>query len=85
MYIYKSIHICVSKSFAIPNRGIRKTSHFRATQTLLVGELLVGYPFCRIPLWGTVLRPLFWRLPIRFNGHGNFHPLELRVCLSQTL
>ena len=25
------------------------------------------------------------RLPIRFNGHENSHPLELRVCLSQTL
>ena len=25
------------------------------------------------------------RLPIKFNGHENFHPLELRVCLSQTL
>ena len=25
------------------------------------------------------------RLPIKFNGHGNSHPLELRVCLSQTL
>ena len=25
------------------------------------------------------------RLPIKFNGHENSHPLELRVCLSQTL
>ena len=25
------------------------------------------------------------RLPMKFNGHENFHPLELRVCLSQTL
>ena len=25
------------------------------------------------------------RLPIQFNGLDNFHPLELRVCLSQTL
>ena len=25
------------------------------------------------------------RLPITFNGHENSHPLELRVCLSQTL
>ena len=25
------------------------------------------------------------RLPIKLYGHGNFHPLELRVCLSQTL
>ena len=25
------------------------------------------------------------RLPIRFNGHENSRPLELRVCLSQTL
>ena len=24
------------------------------------------------------------RLPIKFNGHENSHPLELRVCLSQT-
>ena len=25
------------------------------------------------------------RLSIRFNGHENSHPLELRVCLSQTI
>ena len=25
------------------------------------------------------------RLPIKFNGHENSHPLELRVCLRQTL
>ena len=25
------------------------------------------------------------RLPIKFNGHEHSHPLELRVCLSQTL
>ena len=25
------------------------------------------------------------RLPIKLYGHENFHPLELRVCLSQTL
>ena len=25
------------------------------------------------------------RPPIRFNGHEKSHPLELRVCLSQTL
>ena len=25
------------------------------------------------------------RPPIKFNGHENSHPLELRVCLSQTL
>ena len=25
------------------------------------------------------------RLPIHSYGHGNSHPLELRVCLSQTL
>ena len=25
------------------------------------------------------------RPPIKFNGHDNSHPLELRVCLSQTL
>ena len=25
------------------------------------------------------------RPPIRFNGHENSHPLEFRVCLSQTL
>ena len=25
------------------------------------------------------------RLPIKFDGHENSHPLELRVCLSQTL
>ena len=25
------------------------------------------------------------RLPIKFYGHENSHPLELRVCLSQTL
>ena len=31
--------------------------------------------------WGK----LSGRLPIRFNGHDNSHPLELRVCLSQTL
>ena len=24
------------------------------------------------------------RLPINFNGHKSSHPLELRVCLSQT-
>ena len=27
---------------------------------------------------------LYRRLPINFNGHRNSHPLELRVCLSQT-
>ena len=25
------------------------------------------------------------RLPIKFYGHENSYPLELRVCLSQTL
>ena len=25
------------------------------------------------------------RFPIKFNRHENSHPLELRVCLSQTL
>ena len=25
------------------------------------------------------------RLPEKLNGHENSHPLELRVCLSQTL
>ena len=25
------------------------------------------------------------RLPIKLYGHENSHPLELRVCLSQTL
>ena len=25
------------------------------------------------------------RPPIRFDGHEHSHPLELRVCLSQTL
>ena len=25
------------------------------------------------------------RLPIKFDGHENSHPLELRVCLSQTI
>ena len=25
------------------------------------------------------------RLPMKFNGHENSHPLELRVCPSQTL
>ena len=24
-------------------------------------------------------------LPMKFNGHENSHPLEFRVCLSQTL
>ena len=28
---------------------------------------------------------LYRRLPIKFNGHENSHPLKLRVCLSQTL
>ena len=25
------------------------------------------------------------RPPMKFNGHENSHPLEFRVCLSQTL
>ena len=32
-----------------------------------------------------VLESNFRRLPIKSYGHGNSHPLELRVCLSQTL
>ena len=28
---------------------------------------------------------LFGRLPMKLYGHENSHPLELRVCLSQTL
>ena len=31
------------------------------------------------------LSNLSGRLPNKFNGHENSHPLELRVCLSQTL
>ena len=28
---------------------------------------------------------LSWRPPINLYGHGNSHPLELKVCLSRTL
>ena len=30
-------------------------------------------------------RLLSGSLPIKFNGHENSNPLDLRVCLSQTL
>ena len=30
-------------------------------------------------------RVLESNFPMKCNGHENFHPLELRVCLSQTL
>ena len=56
-------------------------------QTTYLGKMLLCTPSPPIKSFPTKSPwvKLSGRPPIKFNGHENSHPLELRVCLSQTL
>ena len=63
------------------------------SSTVAVSEIASGRWWCivrpvhlpRAFLWKSPWAELSGRHPITFSGHENSHPLELRVCLSQTL
>ena len=69
-YVCIYIYIYIYTHVYIINRNRARTPYAQSTK---------GFPTKspRVKLSG--------RLPIKSYGHGNSHPLESRVCLSQTL
>ena len=76
IYIYIYIYIYISQSFSLSlSICIYIYIHMYDTHVYNYTRKLFYYCVKSSP----------GRLPIKLNGHETSHPLELRVCLSQTL
>ena len=63
--------------------GSHGPQHESNEQSKLPNEHTPSPPTKSFPIKSPWVK-LSGRLPIKFNGHENSHPLEWRVCLSQT-
>ena len=74
IYIYVGIGICIIYNVYVPCRASRVRMGPTESGSYSQGVRSPRYT-----------GELSGRLPTKFDGHGNSHPLELRVCLSPTL
>ena len=90
IYISLSLYIYIHIYIYIYNQQVHEADvaglgrHVERAVALPVLEATPSPPTKSFPTKSPRVE-LYRRLPIKFNGHENSHPLELRVCLSQTL
>ena len=76
IYIYIHIHTYVYRACTQRPGGSRRST---TTTTTTPSPPIKSFP-TKSPCG-----KLSWRLPIQLYGYDSSHPLEFRVCLSQTL